>query len=503
MLQHQNLVANKHAVFYRFDEKEKREQAIEHIKIFLGFVDQQYFIISQNLNNLRSELRKLEFSLPKKQQKQELLIQELKSYLDQYASITGLPLINQTPEALLNNPARWLNTIQSLEIAYDSSSDENHSQLTNLEKQRAEIIIELRHLERKKREIDSSIEYAESFTRDLKSLEYPEKAQETVTTCPFCEQETNEIEKELDKLCEAVDWLNSQLSSSSYLKPSYQSDKKNISDEINQKKLDIKKVEQQIQNIKNKIDEIDKKSSLYEVALRTKLKIENFLEDLSKNEISELEIKIGDLNNQIAKNEKSLQKYKLKEKLAEVEKLISDTMNDIGSRLSFEESFKPLNLKFSFETFDLWNEKEKGKRVFLRSMGSGANWLYCHLVLFMSLHKLFCQIKDCKIPPILFFDQPTQVYFPNTSLDTNEEFEPEALVSDDKSQSIDDDINSVNRFFSEIVDFCDITFKKTGIQPQIIITDHADNLNLEKNKNFESYVRARWRTRGFIDPLPD
>src|ERR1035437_6761460 len=30
MLQHQNLVANKHAVFYRFDEKEKREQVIEH-----------------------------------------------------------------------------------------------------------------------------------------------------------------------------------------------------------------------------------------------------------------------------------------------------------------------------------------------------------------------------------------------------------------------------------------------------------------------------------------
>ena len=32
ILQHQNLVANKHALFYRFDEKEKREQAIAHTK---------------------------------------------------------------------------------------------------------------------------------------------------------------------------------------------------------------------------------------------------------------------------------------------------------------------------------------------------------------------------------------------------------------------------------------------------------------------------------------
>ena len=46
MLQHQNLVANKHALFYRFDEKEKRDQTIEHTKIFLGLVDQKFFHLS-------------------------------------------------------------------------------------------------------------------------------------------------------------------------------------------------------------------------------------------------------------------------------------------------------------------------------------------------------------------------------------------------------------------------------------------------------------------------
>ena len=49
MLQHQNLVANKHALFYRFDEKEKRDQAIEHTKIFLGLVDQKFFHLSRKL----------------------------------------------------------------------------------------------------------------------------------------------------------------------------------------------------------------------------------------------------------------------------------------------------------------------------------------------------------------------------------------------------------------------------------------------------------------------
>ncbi|MEG9489542.1 hypothetical protein [Mannheimia indoligenes] len=46
-LQHQNLIANKHALFYRFDEKDKRDRIIQFIKIFLGFVDQRFYILSQ------------------------------------------------------------------------------------------------------------------------------------------------------------------------------------------------------------------------------------------------------------------------------------------------------------------------------------------------------------------------------------------------------------------------------------------------------------------------
>jgi hypothetical protein len=60
MLQHQNLVANKHALFYRFDEKEKRDQTIEHTKIFLGLVDQKFFHLSQEKERLSTEVRSLE-----------------------------------------------------------------------------------------------------------------------------------------------------------------------------------------------------------------------------------------------------------------------------------------------------------------------------------------------------------------------------------------------------------------------------------------------------------
>ncbi|HDR0715178.1 TPA: DUF3732 domain-containing protein, partial [Pasteurella multocida] len=59
ILQHQNLIANKHAIFYRFDEKEKREQVISHMKIFLGFVDQEFYILSQRKEKIEMEIRRI------------------------------------------------------------------------------------------------------------------------------------------------------------------------------------------------------------------------------------------------------------------------------------------------------------------------------------------------------------------------------------------------------------------------------------------------------------
>ena len=45
ILQHQNLVANKQALFYRFDQKEKREETLNQFLVFAGFVDANYYAL--------------------------------------------------------------------------------------------------------------------------------------------------------------------------------------------------------------------------------------------------------------------------------------------------------------------------------------------------------------------------------------------------------------------------------------------------------------------------
>jgi len=61
-------------------------------------------------------------------------------------------------------------------------------------------------------------------------------------------------------------------------------------------------------------------------------------------------------------------------------------------------------------------------------------------------------------------------------------------------------MKAVTNIFNQFVSYCKSTLEETGIEPQIIITDHADYLTLDNDIPFDSLVKGRrWRTRGFID----
>ena len=143
-------------------------------------------------------------------------------------------------------------------------------------------------------------------------------------------------------------------------------------------------------------------------------------------------------------------------------------------------------------------------------MGSGANWLYCHVTLFLALHKYFAKLGEkCAIPSVLFLDQPTQVYFPNFNRDNSTTFEEqkaqeaEQRKKSELQQNLDEDIKAVENLFSRLSIYCDELEKTNGFSPQIIVTDHADDLTLANGVEFESLVNGnRWRARGLIEPVP-
>ena len=101
LLQHQNLIANKHSIFYRFDEKEKREQTIDQFKIFCGFVDQEYFLIKQKLAEEERKLKRLEKEKEFILIKQNSNIKEFDSLLSQFSDLSGIKLFDIETNILL------------------------------------------------------------------------------------------------------------------------------------------------------------------------------------------------------------------------------------------------------------------------------------------------------------------------------------------------------------------------------------------------------------------
>jgi len=503
MLQHQNLIANKHAIFFRFDEKLKREQVIDHFKVFFGIADQEYFMLAQTLNDKKQELRKIEMALPKKAEEKTRAQDQILNALNEYSAISGTPLVQLPAANIVSNPQRALDLISNTPVQVNVLSSAFEQQRTKLEQRRSEVLARLRGLERRKSAATASVNFAENFSHSIGAIAVPATAEVALSVCPFCESNTDHAEVEANRLIEAISWLNNELRLSPYMRESFVEDERRFSAEIGV-------VRQELTTIQGLLDELDKqtealvrKRAVSELAMKAKLRVEATLELLISRLGTDLDLKKKQLEEEIRSLDGQLQKYKMSERLAEVNSQIEAAMQYIGQRFDFEESYRPINLKFSLETFDLWHERREGsgtKKVYLRAMGSGANWLYCHLTLFLALHRVFASNSHagCKIPPILFLDQPTQVYFPNYLNDDADEFDVKELVGTSRKNSIDEDLRAVVNMYNELLRFCDETETVSKIRPQIIVTDHADHLALAGDTSFDSLVRARWRKRGFI-----
>ena len=253
-----------------------------------------------------------------------------------------------------------------------------------------------------------------------------------------------------------------------------------------------KNISSQISSIENISEELRNHKSLMQQAMLKMCQIEARLSTIEEQ--SDVEDQINNLRQEIENKTDFLkEKYDIEAAMKNAGKYINRQMNELGNKLHFEASYSPINLHFDLDTFDLYH-LDNSRKIYLRSMGSGANWLYCHLCLFLSLNRFFCKLGDqCHIPPILFLDQPSQVYFPDTIKDTENEFNAEEIIRKaGKTNVYQNDIQAVENFFDQIVSFCNETKNKTGYVPQIIICDHADNLSL-KNADFNKLIRKRWR----------
>ncbi len=511
MLQHQNLVANKHALFYRFDQKEKRDQVIEHTKSFLDLVNQNYFHLLQEEERLSADVKRLERQKETNKRTAENYKEKVDPVLSQLYALMGLKEEPLSLQKVLRHPQEAKDQLDDIIVPerINHNSDAITQYYNQLKLERTKKIVELRKLQRQAGSIKKHIKEEERFVDNVKKFSSPTPVQICTSVCPFCHTEKETLRESAEKLQNAIIKVSGNLAQARPMKAKFQSSLLDVKRQIEVFDKKLTALNQQITEMEKTEKKLAEQKSVYESVLMQKAKLFVLLDTLNMADDLDLEKQLKALKKQLKNIDNDLKQYDVKKGLENASSKVNEYMAEIGQNFEFEESYTPIHLHFSFATFDLYHLTPNNQKIYLRSMGSGANWLYCHVTLFLALHRYFAELNDkCAIPSILFFDQPTQVYFPNFNRDNAETFDEQKKVETGQrlntERPVDEDIKAVENLFSQLSIYCNELEKNNGFSPQIIVTDHADNLTLSNAVMFDSLVNGnRWRTRGLINPIPE
>lgn len=209
LFQHQNLIANKHAIFYRFDDINKRKRVIEALPVLLGLVDPNYYDLIKQKKQLEKLIRAEEKFLDIQKQSRKADESYIRSLITSYYNLLGFPFDSDISFSNLKKIA--LNLPTPPEII--SSNIPNIKEIEKLKN-------ELEALEYNKVEIEESISLLESNNDD--SHEYSLKLKNIYDKqldieskelkCPLCDNEVLDLNNKIKAVNKSKESLIKELS---------------------------------------------------------------------------------------------------------------------------------------------------------------------------------------------------------------------------------------------------------------------------------------------------
>lgn len=481
LFQHQNLMASKFALFYRFSDYYKRKDVIDQFPVFAGMISQEYYSDLIQLNTLKAQLKQ-KTKKQKANEKSTIYIKENLSPLliDYFALLEQDFDSTISVQKMLKIAADLPNFADSQlfgESKIAARYSELNAELEELRNQERDILLKIKN-------IDKASITGNAFSQMLQDLKQQTTVAEIETnaySCPLCGHDCHEIADKDSELIEAAEWLDNELIITEKYTIDFSEDVRKLKDAHSKIDEKIRDVWKQIKTIEEKFISSKSLVSKREKVNYAKAKIALYAEMSDSGIFETVDEDIADLKERINILEEKIQGFDVETKKAKAQAFLSNNMNSLSLTLDFEEEYRPINLNFGLndESFDIYQYQDNKNKIHLYEMGSGANWVSCHIALFLSFLRYFAMQENSPMPLIMFFDQPSQVYFPQ---------------GDDKNDKITQaDLMAVNKMYKTIFDEINAIGKDAGIIPQIIIVDHVDGKNLPCKEEFEGYIRCNWR----------
>lgn len=482
LYQGQNTIANKETLFHRQQEQHIPQTIKDTLPYFLGVVAENKLNLEAQLRRERRELRLLQRQLQELEQitgdrivRGQSLIAEAQQVglLDGNVNATNSDW--QTIKAVLQRTLVW-SPADGTVIA----NDELLGYQDRLQKAR-------RHFQRLHDEINAAESYArqshsyaeEAFQQELRlrSIGLVQSDDSHIATCPLCSAQLSDSVPKISAINDSLAKIGRNVRIVQRNQPRLQEQIHELYARRDEMRSEIGVLEETVFALAAEQEEAlrirDTNTRIARVVGRISLYLEsvNMTDDTAalREQIELARIGVNALQSQLESEDEQ-------ERLTSTLSLISQQMTSWAEELHLEHRGAPYRLDIRRLTVVA---DRSGRPVPMDRMGGGENWLGCHLIALLSLHKYFSEQKR-PVPGFIVLDQPTQVYFPSV-----QSYREMSGQSQQELEEANADLAAVQRMFKVLFDLCENLFPKL----QIIVLEHA---NLDDTRFQVALVEEPW-----------
>jgi peptidoglycan hydrolase CwlO-like protein len=288
-------------------------------------------------------------------------------------------------------------------------------------------------------------------------------------TCPLCSSQIHGAVPSVEAIRASLTDIDSQLEAVSNDTPHLDSMITKAEEQLAEIKKQLDEVKVSIKSLQTTDERISKMRDYNSRRALVKGRLSLFQESMpaSNTDSTEDEIIKERLSERIRLINADINDDALTERLESIISLVSARITSLAGKLEIEHSSSPMRLDIKKLTVVADTEDEI---IPLFHMGSGDTWVGAHIATHLALHYWFVK-KQRPVPQFLFFDQPSQAYFPPDT---------PAEVVRDQTAAVNSDRQSVIRMFKLIVE--------ETKNFQVIITEHA---NIQEDW-FQELIRENW-----------
>ena len=347
-------------------------------------ISQEYYSDLIQLNKLKSDLKQL-YKKQKANEKSNSYIRDnLLQLLSDFFALLDQEFDGSASVQDMLKTASNLPDFDDSQLFGEAGLAEHYSslqaELEELRDKDREIVIKIKNLEQ-------TSDKGHDFHEMLKELKEKTDASEITTseyTCPLCGHDCQNLSEKDLEITKASEWLDNELAITEKYTTDFSEDIRKLKEAHSNTEKRIRTVWKQIKTIEEKFISSETLTSKRAKVNYAKSKIALYAEMNSAGLFETVDEDIESLKEEISKLDEKIKGFDVEKKMQKAEAFLSENMNRLALTLDFEEEYRPIDLNFGLTdgSFDIYHHQNNREKIHLYEMGSGANWVSCHIALF-------------------------------------------------------------------------------------------------------------------------